>query len=198
MRTLHWYLLRRVMATLLMSVGVFTGVLLLGNALKEVMMLLVHGQATAGAVLEAFSLLVPFVISFSLPMGLLMAMLLVFGRFSADQELVAARACGVSLVSLAGPVLLLAAVLSVLSAWINLEVAPRCRNQYKELIFRLAAHNPGALLTERAFITELKDQVIYIGKKTGGAAEGERDVDANAQQGADPAYSSAARPTGSG
>jgi len=173
MRTLHWYLLRRVMATLLMSVGVFTGVLLLGNALKEVMMLLVHGQATAGAVLEAFSLLVPFVISFSLPMGLLMAMLLVFGRFSADQELVAARACGVSLVSLAGPVLLLAAVLSVLSAWINLEVAPRCRNQYKELIFRLAAHNPGALLTERAFITELKDQVIYIGKKTGGAAEGE-------------------------
>jgi len=35
MRTLHWYLLRQVMASVVMTVLVFTFVLLLGNVLKQ-------------------------------------------------------------------------------------------------------------------------------------------------------------------
>ena len=80
MKTLHRYLLREVLATLVLTVGVFTAVLLMGNAMKEVLALVVRGQASLMGVGKAFVLLIPFVISFSLPMGLLTAMLLVFGR----------------------------------------------------------------------------------------------------------------------
>ena len=164
MRTLHRYLLREVLATLVLTVGVFTAVLLMGNAMKEVLALVVRGQASLMGVGKAFVLLIPFVISFSLPMGLLTAMLLVFGRFSADQELTAARAGGVSLVSLVAPVLLLAVVFSGLCAWINLSIAPRCRTAYKELVYDLALSNPAKLLSANTFVTEVPGHVIYIGK----------------------------------
>ena len=164
MKTLHWYLLKQVMATLVLTVGVFTAVLLMGNAMKEVLALVVKGQASLIGIVKAFGLLIPFVISFSLPMGLLTAMLLVFGRFSADQELIAARAGGVSLISLVTPILLLSVGLSGLSALINMKIAPECRASYKALIYDLAISNPATLLSENTFVTEVPDHVIYIGK----------------------------------
>ena len=174
MKTLHRYLLREVLATLVLTVGVFTAVLLMGNAMKEVLALVVRGQASLMAVGKAFALLIPFVISFSLPMGLLTAMLLVFGRLSADQELTAARAGGVSLVSLVAPVLLLAVVFSGFNAWINLTIAPRCRTAYKEHVYQLALSNPAKLLSENTFVTEVPGYVIYIGE----LEQGEQGADA--------------------
>ena len=151
------------MATLVLTLGVFTAVLLMGNAMKEVLALVVKGQASLIGIAKAFGLLIPFVISFSLPMGLLTAMLLVFGRFSADQELTAARAAGLSLVSLVTPILLFGVALSGLSALINMKIAPECRVSYKSLIYDLAISNPATLLSENTFITEVPGHVIYIG-----------------------------------
>lgn len=161
LKTLHRYLTAQVLASLLLTVAVFTAVLLLGNVLKDILQLLINGHGRLGIVAEAIVLLIPFVWVFALPMGLLTATLLVFGRFSADQELTAARASGISLVSLIMPVLLLSLFCCVLSGWFSMDLGPRSRVKFLGLKSELLANLADIQWPEGRFINISTNYVLY-------------------------------------
>jgi lipopolysaccharide export system permease protein len=167
MKTLHTYLTREILVTLLMTVAVFTFVLLLGNVLKEILMLLVNRRVSFAIVAEAVLLLIPFVLMFALPMGMLTATLLVFGRFSAEQELTAVRSSGISLLSLTLPIILLSLGLCGVSALLNLQIAPQCRSAYRQLLFKAGIKQPNMYLPEGQFVTDFPNCIFYVGRNDG-------------------------------
>lgn len=172
MKTLHNYLTRQVLASLVLTVAVFTFVLLIGNVLQQILPALVSGHARLDTVVEAVGLLIPWIWVFALPMGLLTAMLLVFGRFSADLELTAARASGISLLSLIAPVLILSLLCCGLSAWINMELGPQCRAVEMNLFMRLS--NDLLLksqLPEGQFVRDFPGYIFYTEKNRNGNLE---------------------------
>ena len=167
-KTLHKYLVGQVLASLFLTVAVFTFVLLLGNGLKEILPLLINGQVRFGMVVEAIGYLIPFVLVFALPMGLLTSTLLVFGRFSADRELTAVRASGISLLSLVMPVLLLSLFFCVFSAWINMDLGPRSRVASKDLLSRARSELANMQFPEGHFIRDIPGYIFYVEKNNDG------------------------------
>ena len=171
MKTLHKYITGQVLAALLLTVAVFTFVVLLLNVLKDVLPLLFGGHVSLWLVVKAVGLLTPFAVVYALPMGFITATLLVFGRFSADQELTAARAGGVSLLSLIMPVLLLSLLFCGLSAWFNLELGPRSRVAFINLRRDLVSEIANAQIPEGRCIKGFPGYLFFVEKNRGGELE---------------------------
>src|SRR6516225_2087761 len=128
-------------------------------------------QVSFASVAKAVGLLVPFAWVFALPMGMLTATLLVFGRFSADQEFTAVRASGISLVALISPIVLLSLVLCAVSASVNMHFGPRCRVAFTSMRFNFETQLSAGLLPEGRFITDRPGFIFYVGKNRNGKLE---------------------------
>jgi lipopolysaccharide export system permease protein len=168
LKTLHKYLTGQVLATLLLTVAVFAFIVLLLNVLKDVLPLLIAGHVSLWLFVKAIGLLLPFACVYALPMGFITAALLVFGRFSADHELTAARAGGVSLLALISPVLLLSLLCCALSAWFNMDIGPRSRVAFLNLKYDLIGNLTGAQIPEGTFIRDFPGYIFYTEKNHGG------------------------------
>src|SRR2546426_3219588 len=148
MKILAKYITRQAVVTLAMTVGVFTFVLLLGRILRQLSDMLSNRQIGLDVVGQFILLVMPPVLSFSLPMAMLATALLVFGRLSADNEITAMRASGIGLGWTVAPIILLATLMAGCCLYINATLSPRCRFAFKTLFFRLGSEQPMALLEE--------------------------------------------------
>lgn len=167
MKTLQVYLLRQLIATVSLTVGVFTGLLLVGNVLSDIFELIATGRASGVLIGKALLLLVPFVLAFSLPIGLLTATLLLFGRLSADQELTAIRASGISPVRVAIPVVGFGMAMAVICGGFNLKLAPEARVAFKQLRDEVLRESGASILTDGRFI-DLGPRITIYAQKVDG------------------------------
>ncbi len=165
MGVLHRHLLASHLVNLGMTLAVFTFVLLLGNIFKDLVALLANRTIDAWTIGHFFLLLVPYVLSFSMPMALLAATLLVMGSFSADGELTACRATGLSFLQITAPLFGVAAALSLACLWVNCFVAPGMKYRFNQAFVEIALKNPISLLEEGTHIRDFPDMVLYIGRR---------------------------------
>lgn len=171
MTILAKYITRQALVTLMMTMGVFTFVLLLGRILRQLSDMLVNRAVGLDMIATFLLLVTPAVLSFSLPMAMLATALLVFGRMSADNEITAMRASGIGLGRVAAPVILLATLMGLLCLYINTTLSPHCRFAFRTLFVRLGAERPMALLEEGSLIRDFPGYLIYVGRKNDNVIE---------------------------
>lgn len=146
MRISDRYIGRQVLLGTLYAVLVLGLVLVLGNLFKEIKPLLVEQKAPLELVLRFVLSVLPMSLMYTVPWGFLSAVLLVFGRLSSHQEITAFRVAGTSLYRLSVPVFVIAALLSLGSLWINVNVVPVSKATIAQLVYEQASRDPESLL----------------------------------------------------
>src|SRR6202040_3702068 len=114
---------RELLVNVLFAIAVLSLVLVVGNIFRKLLPLLVNPDVPLEYLLSFIAYVLPFSLIFTIPWGLLTAVLLVFGRLSADNELTALRSNGVSITRICIPLMAIAIVCTAASLWLNVEVA---------------------------------------------------------------------------
>lgn len=122
-RILDRYILREVVLTWLAVTGVLL-VILLTNQLARVLQRAAENQYPQSVVLELIWLGALQNLTVLMPIGLLLGVVLAFGRLYHDSEMAAALACGVGRSTLYVPVGLLAVLVTAIMAWLTMFLAP--------------------------------------------------------------------------
>src|SRR3954463_10980426 len=171
MKIVDRYILRQLAVNLIFAIVVLSFVLVLGNIFRKLLPLLVNHDLPIEYVVGFIAYVLPFSLIFTIPWGLLTAVLMVFGRLSADNELIALRSNGVSITRICIPLLFLAIACTAICLWLNVQVAPAAQEKLRSTIFDLATRNPMALFGSDQVIHEFPGRRIYVGKKEGNKLE---------------------------
>ena len=167
MKLLDRFVSRELLVNVLFAIAVLSLVLVVGNIFRKLLPLLVNHDVPVEYLVTFIAYVLPFSLIFTIPWGLLTAVLLVFGRLSADNELIALRSNGVSITRICIPLAALAIICTAICLWLNVKVAPAAQEKLRSTIFDLATRNPMALFGSDQVIDQFPGRKIYVGKKEG-------------------------------
>src|SRR5882762_4346915 len=162
---------RELLVNVFFAVIMLSLVLIVGNIFRKLLPLLVNHHVPVEYLLGFIAYVLPFSLIFTIPWGLLTAILLVFGRLSADNELIALRCNGVSISRVCIPLAGVALVCTAICVWLNVQAAPAAQEKLRGTIFDLATRNPMALFGSDQVIDQFPGRKIYVGKKEGNKLE---------------------------
>ena len=143
------------------SVAVFTFFLVI-DRVYQLTDLVIGKQVPARLVLALLLYLLPPLLSLSMPIAVLMAVLIAGGRLSADLEVAALKASGVSPARLLRPFLAVGIIASVFIGWLTLAVNPWASAAFQRQLFRIAETQATAGIQERAFVSTFGRIVLYV------------------------------------
>lgn len=109
----------------------------------------------------------PSALGFAIPVSIITAGLLTFGRLSANGEITAMKSGGISMLQIVRQPILYALLMSALCLYLNAEVVPVSYNARRDALRRLGTETPLQLIEEGRFIRDIPGFVFYFGAKKG-------------------------------
>lgn len=161
MRILTRYILREVASHAFIGCALFTFILFTRD-LARILELVVRNSAPVPSVAEIFFLTVPVALTYTIPMGVLVGILIGLSRLSADSEITAMRASGLGVWSF-----LRITSIFVIGAWLialvnSVYVAPKSQAALARLQDKLKASQISFEIQPRVFYEDFSHLVLYI------------------------------------
>lgn len=161
MRILRNYFLKEFITHLFLALGVLTFVMMLGNLIK-IADLVINKGVDILSVVKVFLFMMPYLLTYTLPISALSATLLSLGRFSSDNEIITIKASGVNIFSLFLPLFIVGLILSLILVVFNDRVIPYAHYASRKTLIEMGIKNPAAALEPGVFINSFEKYIIFV------------------------------------
>ena len=155
MKILRKYIIKEIIVMFLFSLAIFTFTLVIGNIIRLAELVINRG-VDIKLVSRLFLYLIPFLLSYTIPMCILTGVLLVFGRLSGDNEIIAIRASGINIYRLSVPLLMVGLLFSLFSIVLADKIIPQMHFESRKIIKNIGVKTPAAYLEPGTFIKSFK------------------------------------------
>ncbi len=160
-RILDRYVIRQLLMPFGIGLLVFTFLFIIPEFMRYAEGYIAKG-APMSAVAQVIVALLPMSLGLTIPMSLLMALLVAFGRLSADREFVALQACGVSPRRLLVPVGLVSVLAFAATAYVLLVSVPAGNQRFREITFNIIASQAEGEVKPRTFFDKFPNIDLYV------------------------------------
>jgi lipopolysaccharide export system permease protein len=126
--------------------------------------LVVGKGVDARVIFRVFFLILPKMLSMSIPMAAMLASLTTFLRMSADSEITVLKASGVSLWQLTPPIIVFGLAAALLTGLFNVYLTPEANTRFRSEIMALAKARADLAIKEQVFVREFPGLTIYVGQ----------------------------------
>ncbi|MEQ1865737.1 MAG: LPS export ABC transporter permease LptF [Micropepsaceae bacterium] len=161
------YMFRQIGGPLLFFTFVLTGVIWLSQSLR-MLDLVINQSQSAATYLYLTVLALPQLMALILPFALFCAVLYALNRLYVESELVVIWASGFSRWVVAGPVLTIAVLATLVAYLFNLIVMPAGMREMKDRVFEIRADLVNTFVREGAFTNPIDGLTVYVGENNVG------------------------------
>ncbi|MDZ7316116.1 MAG: LptF/LptG family permease [candidate division KSB1 bacterium] len=155
------YILREHLKPFLFGVSIITLVFLLNLVFRELGKFLSRGLGFR-VMAEFFFLNLAWIIALSVPMAVLLATLMAFGRLSGDGEIIGMKAGGISILRIIAPVIVASALLALFLIWFNNHVLPDANYRTKLLAYDISRKRPTLSLEPGVVYRDIENYTILV------------------------------------
>ncbi len=160
MKILERYILKENFKPFVVSLMVTTFVMLLDKII-DLLNLIIEKHLDVLTIVSIFGLSLPFILALTIPMAILLASIMSFGRLSVDNELIAFKSCGINIFTLLKPTVIAALFLSFFMVYFNNAVLPQTNHMLKNMMIKANYRRPATAIVPGTF-NSMKNYTIYV------------------------------------
>jgi lipopolysaccharide export system permease protein len=161
-KILHLYLIKEFLSPFVFGLFVCTIILLI-NVIFNMIDMLISKGASFFSILKMFVFHLPDILSYSIPLSVLLGILIAYGRLSSDSEITIMKSSGLNYKTLTVPIIILVCAISLFLVYFNHLLAPQINFNRRALMQELATKRP-LLRFEEKSMKSIGDYNLYANK----------------------------------
>lgn len=157
------YIFREILTPTLISLAVFTFVLL-GGRILFLSELILNKGVPPGEVFRLLLSLAPVFLVVTLPLSIFLGVLIGYSRLSRENEITALKASGISLLRLFRPALLLSIIAIFCTGYLTLVAEPQSKKKFRDKVFDIVQERANVGITSQVFNNDIPGITLYVDK----------------------------------